>query len=198
MVDPLPFAVVFGTIALFELLDRTNFALISLAAREPPLAIWLGASSAFALTTLISVAIGGVAVDFLRPEIWLVRLGGGLLLLGYAGYLLLHHGEEEVPRAGRSAFSTAFLLIFLLELGDTTMILTIGFVTTYADPVLVGIAAFLGLAAVAGSSSILGPRIGARVEPLQLERWLIVILTIVGVATVLYALDPGAFAVLAG
>ena len=196
MTELLAFAVVFGTIALFEIIDRTNFALISLAAREPPVAVWAGATAAFGITTLLSVAIGAAAVTFLRPELWLLRLAGGGILLAYAGYLALHHGQQRPPAARSSALATAFLLILLLELGDTTMILTVGFVFTYTDPIVVGLAAFLGLASVAASSSILGPRIGARVEPVQLERWLIVILAVVGVATILYALDPGAFSAL--
>jgi len=194
----LTFAVVFGTIVFFEFLDRTNFALLSFAAREPPFAAWLGAVSAFALTTLLSMAVGTVLVDTLRPELYLVRLAGGLLLVGYAVYLLVHHAADEQVRAGRNALTTAFLMIFLLELGDTTMILTINFVATYTDPIVVGLAAFLGLAFVAGTSCILGPRIGARVEPKQLELAVIAVLATVGVLTILYAVDPGAFPSFAG
>src|SRR5580693_9770990 len=148
MLDLIAFGVVLGTIAFFEFLDRTNFALLSFAAQEPPFPVWIGAVSAFALTTLLSVVVGSVLVVLLQPELYLVRLGGGLLLLAYAGYLLVHHDEEKPVRVGRSALTTAFLMIFLLELGDTTMILTINFVATYTNPFLVGIAAFLGLALV--------------------------------------------------
>jgi Ca2+/H+ antiporter, TMEM165/GDT1 family len=198
VLDLVGFAVVFGTIALFEFLDRTNFALLSFAAREPPIPAWIGATSAFAATTLLSVAIGSVLVDALRPELYLVRLAGGILLLGYAGYLLVGHGEEQPSPAGRSTLTTAFLMIFLLELGDTTMILTINFVAAYTDAILVGIAAFLGLAFVAGTACLLGPRLGARVEPKQLELVVIAVLATVGVLTILYAIDPGVFPSWAG
>ncbi len=198
MEELLAFAVVFGTIAFFEFLDRTNFALLSFAAREPPFLAWVGATTAFGLTTLLSVAVGTVVVDALRPELYLVRLAGGLLLVGYAVYLLVHHDEEKPVTTGRNALTTAFLMIFLLELGDTTMILTINFVATYTDPVLVGLAAFLGLAFVAGTACVLGPRVGARVEPKQLELAVIAVLAIVGMVTILYAVDPGAFPSLAG
>jgi putative Ca2+/H+ antiporter (TMEM165/GDT1 family) len=40
------FLTVFAVIGGLELLDRTNFALISLASREPPAAVWAGAASA--------------------------------------------------------------------------------------------------------------------------------------------------------
>ena len=198
MVELLAFAIVFATIAGFEFLDRTNFALISFAARQPPFAVWAGAAAAFLVTTVIAVVIGGVAVALLRPEIFLVRLAGGILLLTYAGYLVLVPESERTVPAGRSVLTTAFLMIFLLELADTTMILTIGFVATYADPFLVGLAATLGLWTVAGTACILGPHIGARVEPKILEKVVIVVLVLVGVATVVYAVDPGVFPSIAG
>jgi len=196
--DLVAFAIVLGTIAFFEFLDRTNFALLSFASREPPVLAWVGATAAFGVTTLLSVAVGSVLVETLRPELSLVRVAGGLLLIGYAAYLLLHHDEEKPVRAGRNALTTAFLMIFLLELGDTTMILTINFVATYTDAVLVGVAAFLGLALVAGTACLLGPRLGARVEPKQLETIVIGVLAVVGALTILYAVDPGAFPALAG
>ncbi|MCI4360937.1 MAG: TMEM165/GDT1 family protein, partial [Thermoplasmata archaeon] len=87
----------------------------------------------------------------------------------------------------------AFLMILLLELGDTTMLFTVYFIAQYSDPILVGAAAFLGLALVAGSACLLGPRLGARVEPKNLEKVVIVVLAMVGVLTILYAVDPGAF-----
>jgi uncharacterized membrane protein YfcA len=78
------------------------------------------------------------------------------------------------------------------------MILTINFVATYTDPVLVGVAAFLGLALVAGTSCLLGPRVGAWVEPKHLETAVIAVLATVGIVTILYAVDPGVFPSLAG
>lgn len=188
------FAVVCATIAGAEFLDRTNFALLSLAAREPPLPVWIGAAGAFLATTGLSVVVGELAITFLDPEIWIVRLAGGLLLLGYAAYLVL--GAPEAPgaaRAGRSALTTAFLMIFLLELGDTTMILTITFAAAYGNALLVGAAAALGLLFVAATACLLGPRVGARVEPRVLTRGVAVVLAVVGTLTLLYALDPGAF-----
>ncbi len=192
----LAFLLVFATIAGFELGDRTNFALISFTAREPPLPAWIGAAAAFLATTILAVVIGGVAVAFLGPDLWLVRLAGGLLLLAYAAYLAIGPESDGATRAGRSVLTTAFLMIFLLELGDTTMILTINFVATYADALLVGGAAALGLVTVATVACLLGPRLGERVEPAALRRIVAGLLALVGALTILYAVDPGAFSVL--
>lgn len=188
------FLLVFAVIGGTELIDRTNFALIGLATREPPIRVWLGASGAFLVTTVISVAIGVALLTVLAGSIWILRLGGGLFLLGYAGYLLVVPEHERRPPSGRSALTKAFLLILLLELGDTTMILTILFTSTVSSPWVVGIAAGLALTLVAGSACLIGSRLGARVEPKLLERVVVVVLVIVGSVTIVYALDPGLLA----
>lgn len=187
------FLTVFAVIAGFEFGDRTNFALIGLAAREPPWPVWTGAAAAFAATTVLSVAIGTALLTALGGQLEYLRLAGGVLLLGYAAYLFLHGEAEEKPPTGRSAGVTAFLMIFLLELGDTTMILTMNFVFSVANPLLVGVAAAAGLMLVAATACVIGSRLGARVEPRQMHQLVIVILSIVGVVTVLYALFPGSF-----
>jgi len=187
------FVLIFGFIAGLELVDRTNFALIGLAAREPPAQVWVGATAAFIVTTILSVAIGSALLAVLGGQILYLRLGGGILLLGYAGYLALSHGTDRAFRTSRTATITAFLLILLLEIGDTTMIFTMNFVFATADPLLVGVAAGLGLVAVATSACLLGPRIGARIEPKNLEKFVIVLLAGVGVLTVIYALSPSSF-----
>ena len=185
------YAVVFAVIAGTELLDRTNFALIGLAAKYSPWRVWAGASCAFAITTALSVAIGAALLAALHGNTIYLRLGGGAVLLGYAGYLALKKGREEDRPAHRSTFWTAFLLILLLELGDTTMILTVVFVGALPDPYLVGLAAGFALLAVAASASVLGSRLGARVEPASLERLVVVLLAVIGVLTIITALAPG-------
>jgi Ca2+/H+ antiporter, TMEM165/GDT1 family len=192
-VGPVAFATVFVVILGFEFADRTNFALIGLAARERPVSVWAGAAAAFVVTSALAVAIGAALLDVLGGQLVYLRLGGGLLLLAYAAYLLLVPEKTESVRAARSAGLTAFLLILLLELGDTTMILTMNFVFTLNDPVLVGVAAALGLITVAATACFIGSRLGTRIDPRRLERFVIVVLTAVGALTIAYALAPGLF-----
>jgi Ca2+/H+ antiporter, TMEM165/GDT1 family len=187
------FAVVFGVIGGLELLDRTFFALIAFSSKHPALPSWAGASVAFLGTTALAVAVGAsLEAAFQRELVW-VRVGGGVVLLGYAAYLFFIPEKDRQPPTGRSAFTWAFLLIFLLELGDTTMILTILFTVEFSSLLAVLVAAALALVCVAGFASFLGSRLGTRVEPRALERLVVVILSIAGVLTILYALDPGLF-----
>jgi putative Ca2+/H+ antiporter (TMEM165/GDT1 family) len=189
----LEFAIVFAVIGGLELLDRTNFALIGLAAKLPPRSVWAGAVCAFLVTTVLAVLIGAALVSALGGQIVYLRLGGGIFLLAYAAYLVFVPESDRRPPEGRSAFATAFLLILLLEIGDTTMIFTILFVASTGNPVLVGVAAAAALIAVAASAALIGSHLGARVEPKVLERLVIGILAIAGVVTIVYALAPGWF-----
>ncbi|MCI4324331.1 MAG: TMEM165/GDT1 family protein [Thermoplasmata archaeon] len=189
----LEFALVFAVIGGLEFLDRTNFALIGLAAKLPPRSVWAGAATAFVLTTVLAVLIGAALIAALGGHIVYLRLGGGLFLLAYAGYLVVVPEADRRPPEGRSAFATALVLILLLELGDTTMIFTILFVASVGNLLLVGLAAATALIAVAATASIIGSRLGARVEPKLLERAVIVILVVAGLVTILYALAPGWF-----
>jgi putative Ca2+/H+ antiporter (TMEM165/GDT1 family) len=189
----LGFAVVFLVVGGTELLDRTNFALIGLSSRQPPLPSWAGAASAFVLTSGLAVVLGAVLATALAPEIVFLRLGGGAFLIGYAAYLALVPEHERSLPTARGAFASAFLLIFLLELGDTTMILLILFATT-VNPAVEFAAGASALAGVAAVACVIGSRLGARVEPRILERVVVVVLVGVGTATILYALFPGWFA----
>jgi putative Ca2+/H+ antiporter (TMEM165/GDT1 family) len=187
------FAFVFAFIGGLELLDRTNFALIAFSSKHPAFQSWAGAATAFLATTTIAVAVGGSLEDAFHRELVWVRVGGGVVLLAYAAYLLLVPEEDRQPPTGRSAFAAAFLLIFLLELGDTTMIFTILFAVEFGNLLVILVAAALALAAVAAFSATVGSRLGAKVEPRLLERLVVVILAVAGVLTILYALDPGLF-----
>ena len=184
------FVIVFAVIGGTELIDRTNFALIGLASRYHPTSVWAGAALAFVLTTALAVLIGAALLAALGGQVLYLRLGGGAFLLAYALYLLVVPESNRRPPTGRSAFTTAFLLILLLEIGDTTMIFTIVFVSTMPSLLVVGAAASLALVCVAASAAIIGSRLGARVEPASLERLVVVILIVVGVLTIVYALDP--------
>jgi len=194
------FAVVFVVIAVLEVFDRTSFALIALAARSHPFQNWVGGASAFVLTSAVSVTVGSALSDLLGPSrIGLLRVAGGLFLIGYAAWLYFHPESDDPtrpPRTPRTALITAFVTIFLLELGDTTMIFQIVFVSDFGW-LIVFVAGALALVTVAAWDCFLGSRLGARLEPRLLHRIVVVVLIVVGAVTVAYGLAPSAFPALA-
>ena len=193
------FAFVFAVVGFFELFDRTSFALIALATRAKPMPTWAGGASAFVATTVIAVTLGAALESALGPShLGLLRVAGGVFLIGYAGWLYFHRStEREVEQARRrpDPFLAAFLTIFLLELGDTTMIFEIVFVTDWGWLVVL-LAGALALVTVAAWDVLLGSRVGARIDEDLLDRVVVVVLTIVGAVTIAYGLDPELFAVL--
>ena len=187
--------VVLAVVGGLELVDRTSFALIGLSARLRPLGAWLGGASAFVATTVLAVVVGSALEGLLGPgRLQLLRLAGGLFLIGYAGWVLF--GPEESATTDRAdlrgAFAAAFATIFLLELGDTTMIFEIVFVPTFGwVAVLVGGA--VGLVTVAAWDVWLGRRLGVRLSPGTVRKLTAGILFVVGALTAAYGLAPSAF-----
>ena len=189
------FAVVFAVIGGFELVDRTSFALIALSTRNRPFPSWAGAALAFVLTTAVAVSVGAALASLLGPShLGLLRVAGGAFLIGYAAWLYFRPAPEAGPAltAPHSAFVAAFLTIFLLELGDTTMIFEIVFVANWGWLVVFA-AGSLALVAVAAWDAWLGATLGAHVDARKLDRVVVVVLTIVGALTIAYGLAPGAF-----
>lgn len=190
------FAIVFAVIGVLEVFDRTSFALIALAARSHPLRTWIGGALAFVTTSVIAVTVGAALTEVLGPgRIDLLRIAGGIVLIGYASWLYFHPDSEDPNRLGRTARTalvTAFATVFLLELADTTMIFEIVFVSDFGWETVL-IAGALALVTVAAWDAFLGSRLGTRVEPRLLHRIVVVVLLVVGVATILYGLMPSGF-----
>ncbi len=189
------FAIVFAVIGGLELVDRTSFSIMAIAAKQSPFLTWIGGALAFLVSTAIGVSIGAVFVAILGPSrLGLLRAGGGAFLIGYAIWLYFHEEDPEVPPArGHSAVAVAFVATLLLELGDTTMIFQTVFVATYGV-LVVFVAGALALITVAAFASFVGGRLGARVEPKLLKRIVVAVLLLVGSLTIVYGLDPAAFA----
>jgi putative Ca2+/H+ antiporter (TMEM165/GDT1 family) len=190
------FLVVFAVVGGFEVVDRTSFALIALAARATAWATWLGGAVAFVGSTVVAVAVGAAFAELLGPSrIGWLRVGGGAFLVAYALWSYLAPEVDEKVASGtrgRPAFLAAFVTIFLLELGDTTQIFEIVFVADWGWLVVLA-AGSLALVTVAAWDVFLGGRLGARVEPQVLRKVVLVVLLVVGVGTIVYGLAPGAF-----
>jgi putative Ca2+/H+ antiporter (TMEM165/GDT1 family) len=68
------FATAFATLFLAELGDKTQLAVITMtASTESKLSIFLGASAALVVVTLLGVLVGGVLTEWVPTE-WLQRI----------------------------------------------------------------------------------------------------------------------------
>lgn len=116
----------FGLIFLAELGDKTQLTAMALALRYPWKRIFVGIAAAFFILNLAAVLVGRI-LFLVLPLFW-VTLVSALLFL-YFGYSTLRHAcdsddDDGPPPTASDAIRTAFLMIFMAELGDKTQLVT--------------------------------------------------------------------------
>ena len=175
-------AVVFGTIFLVELPDKTFIATLVMSTRFRPLLVWLGVSLAFLVQTLVAVLAGGLIARLPRTPVELFAcamfLLGGVLLLRGAGRADEEEAETEAEFGEKASgqvvgwrvVTLSFTVLFLAEWGDLSQILTASLVVRYDDPVSVFVGAFLALVVVSGLAAALGRTLLTRMRLSTLRR----------------------------
>jgi putative Ca2+/H+ antiporter (TMEM165/GDT1 family) len=165
---------VFAAIFPAELPDKTFVATLVLSTRFPPLPVWIGASAAFVVQTVVAVTAGGLVS--LLPKAPVRAVTAALFLAGAVILLRLKEQpaeearevEEEIRELRLPSFRrvalTTFAVLFAAEWGDLSQLLTAAFAARYRDPVSVGVGALAALVLVAGLG-VLGGRALLRLIP---------------------------------
>jgi len=136
----------FGLVFLAELGDKSQLVCMTLAARHRHWPVLVGAMVAFVILNTLAVVFGA-GLSHWVPERVLAAVVA--LLFAIFGILSLRakeeEGEEDVTeRSGHGIFVTAFLMIFLAEMGDKTQIAVAGMASTLpVIPVWIGATAAL-------------------------------------------------------
>ena len=166
---------VFILILLAELPDKTMIAVLIMGSRYRPVAVWIGATLAFAVHVTVAVAVGRLLQ--LLPHRWVEGVTASLFAAG-AAYLLFvpekedeKRGEEEADQArqGLRTVTAAFLVILVGEFGDLTQILTANLAAKYHSAISVFVGAMAGLAAAAALAAFGGKAL-LRVLPVAIIR----------------------------
>lgn len=196
-------AVVFATIFVVELPDKTFIATLVLATRFRPLQVWVGVTAAFLVQTLVAVLVGGVLAQLPRTPVQVVAalmfLVGGIILIKGAGSADEEEKETEeefshkgaATAVGLKAVGTSFLVLFLAEWGDLSQLFTASMVLRYQEPLSVFVGAFVALAAVSALGALLGRALLARIHLSTIRRvgggvcLLIALLTVLEIAGVI-------------
>ena len=175
-------AVVFGTIFLVELPDKTFIATLVMSTRWRPLLVWIGVCLAFLVQTAVAVLAGGLISRLPRTLVEVVAcamfLLGGILLLRGAGAADAEEAETEAEFGAMAAgqvvgwrvVTLSFTVLFLAEWGDLSQILTASLVVRYDDPLSVFVGAFLALVVVSGLAAALGRTLLTRMRLSTLRR----------------------------
>ena len=183
-----------SAITFAELGDKTFFMALILATRHRPRWVFVGAFTALACVTVLSLGLGFGFRRLLAPH--MVPWIAAVLFLGFGGKLLLdaqmmgaNQAQEEAEDAeaavnaaeqsqGRSdgwegwaVIRESFVLVFLAELGDRTQFTTIFLATSPAFSFLALLAgALLGHALVTWLAVGAGRWVGSHVQERLLYR----------------------------
>lgn len=186
--------VTFVAIFFAELPDKTMFATLLLSTRfKRKLPVWIGVSAGYGLHVVIAVLLGSALSNL--PERPIQLAVGALFTIG--GIITWRSGaddDEDVREtaAGRTFMSiawTAASVIAVAEFADLTQLATAGFAARFADPVGVGLGAFLALSSVSGCAVLLGSWL-QRVVPLRLiQKVAAVLFLTIGVVTIVGAIS---------
>ena len=174
----------FALIFLAELPDKTAVAILILASRNHPLAVFTGVSLAFVVQTVIAVLFGSL-FSLLPPHI--VHVGSGLLFLVFAALMWFKKEEKDKSRRKSSNVNfmktawTSFLVIFIAEWGDLTQLATATLVAKTHHPVTIFLAATLALWSSTALTVAIGHHAKKFVQPHILQNIAAVAFALVGI-----------------
>lgn len=175
----LAFVSAYGAVFLLELPDKTTALTLVLSSRFRSRPVLAGAAVAFALQSVIAVALGSAIT--LLPE--RVVAGAIAVLFALGAFLLLRESlatdTDEADAAGTTgraatpfvrAAMVSFGTLFLTEWGDASQVTAIGVAARYASPVAVGIGTFLALMSVTVLALLVGRKLRAKVPAHVIQR----------------------------
>lgn len=123
----------FALIFVAELGDKTQLTAMALALRYPWKRIFVGIAAAFVVLNLGAVVVGRLLL-WVLPRFW-VTMAAAVLFL-YFGVTTLRNAcadqDDAPPPPAASAIRTAFIMIFMAELGDKTQLVTASQAALYA------------------------------------------------------------------
>ncbi len=186
--------VTFLAIFFAELPDKTMFATLLLSTRfKRKLPVWIGVSSGYGLHVVIAVLLGSALSNL--PERPIQLAVGALFTVG--GIITWRSGTDDDDDVRETATARTFMsiawtaasVIAVAEFADLTQLATAGFAARFADPVGVGLGAFLALSSVSGCAVLLGSWL-QRVVPLRLiQKVAAVLFLTIGVVTIVGAIN---------
>jgi putative Ca2+/H+ antiporter (TMEM165/GDT1 family) len=186
--------VTFLAIFFAELPDKTMFATLLLSTRfKRKLPVWIGVSSGYGLHVVIAVLLGSALSNLPERPIHLAI--GALFTVG--GIITWRSGTDDDDDVRETAAARTFMsiawtaasVIAVAEFADLTQLATAGFAARFADPVGVGLGAFLALSSVSGCAVLLGSWL-QRVVPLRLiQKVAAVLFLTIGIVTIVGAIS---------
>lgn len=138
------FLLIAAIVFLAEMGDKTQIGLFSLALKYKMSRVLLGAVLAFALMTLLAVALGSFLFNIIPQEIMRILAALLFIILGLFYLFSGSKAEKQNIKEGNSLLMS-FFLVSTAELGDKTQLLIASLAIKYGSPILVFTASVTGL-----------------------------------------------------
>jgi len=181
----------FTFIFLAALPGRTTFFMLLMAARVKPWVVFRGAALAFAVQSVISVALGNL-FSFLPARA--IQLGVGLLFFYFAYHFWRDGRRVEAPdsRLPTNSVRSVFLLIFAAEWGDVSQVAIASFSARHPEKLItVFLSSVAALWLIAGLAIGVGTHVGRASNPALIQRLAAVGFAMTGIYLVMRALFVG-------
>ena len=160
-----------GVVALAEMGDKSQLVCMLLASRYRAWPVLLGAVTAFFILNALAVTVGASLASLL-PMAWILSVAA-LLFFVFGIQSLLAKPEDGGPeiqiKSSKSVLFTAFLMIFVSELGDKTQ-LSVAAMSLSHDALGVWLGASLALLITSVLGVWAGQSVLARINPVWLHR----------------------------
>lgn len=129
------FPLVFATIFIAEMGDKTQLLLIAMTSKYKVRDILIGTWAATAVLNLLAVGVGAALSNYLDMRI--IKSIAAIAFFWFAYSTLTGDGdeeeEEEMKGAGRAALIAIFTTFFIGELGDKTQLSGIALAAAYTN-----------------------------------------------------------------
>jgi putative Ca2+/H+ antiporter (TMEM165/GDT1 family) len=181
------FLLTFASIFLAELPDKTSVTILLLATYHHPLAVFLGASAAFVVQSLVAVVFGSL-ISHLDSR--LVHISAGILFIVFAIMMWRkeYSDDEDVQLDQQrkvadfiKSITTAFITLFIAEWGDLTQLATATLAAKYHSPITIFTAATSALVSVTAIGVIVGHKTRNFLNPQFLQKTAACMFAVVGI-----------------
>lgn len=173
------FLLPFATIALSELGDKTQLAIVILSARSKKVTLLLaGILLAFAITTVTAVMAGALLALWIPASVLKWMAGIGFIVFGIWIWFS-HEKSENLPEL-KQPFWTGFTLILLAEMGDKSQLATALFAVKF-NPVWVAFSTWLALALLSILAIKLGKALLERIEQVHINQIAALVFVLMGI-----------------
>ncbi len=161
------FIIPFIAVGLAELGDKTQLAVLTLSTKHKEhFSIFWGAMLGFLLVDGLAIIFGDIIAKYI--PLFYVTLVAGLIFIGFGIAALCSKDGELISIKNGAAFKTAFIMIFIAELGDKTQI-TAGLFATQYNSFFV----FLGVMSALALLTAMAVSIGKKLKQYVHQKYII-------------------------